>query len=444
MDLIDPTAPDVATAVRQLRDGTVTAQQLLADAYARIDRLDPVLHAFAGTDRAAAATEAERADRRRAAGEDGPLLGVPVAVKDDTARAGEVCAHGSRAFTTPAGADAELVRRVRAAGGVVVGATTLPELAIFGVTDSAAHGTTRNPLDPSRTPGGSSGGSAAAVASGMVPLATGSDGAGSIRIPAACCGLVGLKPSVGTVPSSGAWNGLSMNGCLTRTLADTATFLDAVGDLTEPLTPALGRDPGRLRIGVVTAPFRAGLRPRLDPEGEAAVREAAERLAALGHDVVEAGYPQGAQPQLFSARMLAGIAAEAAEVDHPALLERRTRQVAALGRLLPRALVGAGRRGGDRFERSVWAATGVDVLLTPTIGGTAPHVDRWRDRHGIATLLSMADFYAWTPPWNHSGSPALSLPWGAAAGGMPRAVQLVAPRGEDARLVSLGDQLLSS
>lgn len=444
MAMIDTQAPDLATALELLRSGRVTACDLLHDVYRRIDALDPVLNAFVSTDRARAEAAAQEADRRRAAGADGSLLGVPIAVKDDVARAGAVVGLGSRAFTRPQVADSELVHRLRAAGAVIVGVTTLPELALIGVTDSAAHGTTRNPHDLMRTRGGSSGGSAAAVASGMVPIATGSDGAGSIRIPAACCGLVGLKPTAGTVPSSGGWHGLSVNGCLTRSLTDTALFLDAVGDLGEPLVPALGRDPGRLRVGVVTAGFRAGLRPRLDPVVEQAVREAAERLSERGHDVVDVTYPQGVQPQQFTFRMLGGAAEMAAAADEPALLERRTRQVLGLARRVPRALVRAGVRAGDRFERAVWAATGVDVLLSPTIGGTAPHLDRWRDRHGVTALLSMGDFYAWTPPWNHSGAPALSLPWGTAPDGLPLAVQLIAPRGADARLVGLGAQLHAS
>ncbi len=186
---------------------------------------------------------ADEADRRRAAGETGPLLGIPIAVKDDLDIAGQVTGLGSRAMLMPATQDADLVTAIRAAGMVIVAKSALPELAIFGFTESEARGITRNPLNLAHTTGGSSGGSAALVAAGAVGIATASDGAGSIRIPAACCGLVGFKPTQGTMPSSGGWHDLSTQGCLAARVADSALFLDTFGTFAESLVAACSNRP---------------------------------------------------------------------------------------------------------------------------------------------------------------------------------------------------------
>jgi amidase len=339
-----------------------------------------VLGAFTGIDEAGALAAAREADRRRAAGEDSPLLGTPVAVKDDADAAGHVTGWGSRAFTRPAGADGELVAALHRVGLVPIGRTTLPELAAFGVTDSAAHGITRNPLALARTPGGSSGGSAAAVDAGVVAIATASDGAGSIRIPAACCGLPGFKPTQGTMPSSGGWWGLSTPGCLTRDLGLAADFLDAIG---------------------------------------------------------------------VTSRILRGLHDAAATADHPERLEPRIRDLARAGGLVPAAMVRAAVRHGRRWGARVLDELGVDVLLTPTMRGPAPWVDRWGGpAHGtriggVTTLTSMGRFYAHTPLWNHTGAPAVTLPVDTGAE-LPRAVQLVAGRGRDALLMSVAGQVLSA
>ncbi len=180
--------------------GDVSARELVELALDRIARLDPELNAFAAVYAERALLEAKQADARVRAGDSRPLLGVPVAVKDEIDIGGEITSHGTGAMVTRAAADAEVVRRVRAAGGIVLGKTKMPELGLWPFTESVTWGVTRNPWDPERTPGGSSGGSAAAVAAGMVPVALGADGAGSIRIPAACCGLFGLKPQRDRVP----------------------------------------------------------------------------------------------------------------------------------------------------------------------------------------------------------------------------------------------------
>jgi amidase len=214
-----------------VRQKEVSPRELVQLYLDRIARLDGQLNAFRTVIGERALAEAEQAEARLAAGEERPLLGVPVAIKDGQDVAGELTTHGTGAYGPPARADAEIVRRLRAAGAIVIGKTLLPELAIFGCTESATWGVTRNPWNLDRTPGGSSGGSAAAVAAGLVSVASASDGAGSIRIPASYCGLFGLKPQRGRVslmPLPEHWYGLSVAGCLSRRVLDSALFLDVV------------------------------------------------------------------------------------------------------------------------------------------------------------------------------------------------------------------------
>src|SRR5579884_1594436 len=209
-----------------VRSREVHPRELVEMYLRRIEAINPRLNAF----RVVMAEQAlaEAAERE---GHEGLLAGVPIAVKDDLPVAGQAVTRGSRTHGPPERSDSEVVRRLRAAGAVVLGITNVPELTIFPWTATAANGITRNPWDPSRTPGGSSGGSGAAVAAGLAAAATGSDGGGSIRIPAACCGLVGMKPSRGRVPmapSREGWLGLSVFGGLARTVSDSALFLDAI------------------------------------------------------------------------------------------------------------------------------------------------------------------------------------------------------------------------
>lgn len=422
-----------------LARGDLTSVELTTAALRAAREADARLNAFVVIDDEGALAAAADADRRRAAGEDGPLLGVPLAVKNDLDVAGRVTGWGSAAYTRPADADAPVVTALRTAGAVPIGTTTLPELAGYGFTESEHLGITRNPVDPSRTPGGSSGGSAAAVAAGVVAVATASDGAGSIRIPAACCGLPGIKPTVGTTPGEG-WYGLAVQGCLTRTVADAAVVLDALGH-PGALATAAATEPRPLRVGVDLRPFPMAPPRRLDPEVATAVREVAELLVALGHDVQGVRLRPGLAALAANARFLRGLADAAATADEPDRLEPRTREIARLGARIPDRVVDAARRQGERWGRRVLRDTGVDVLLTPTMRGPAPEIGRWAGRGGLATLLSMGRFYAHTPAWNHAGAPAVSLPAGTTARGLPLAVQLVAAPGEDALLVSLASQV---
>src|ERR671923_1301918 len=269
-----------AGVVRQaelVRDGEVSSRELVELCLARIGRLDPELNAFRTVMAERALADADQADARRRAGEERPLLGVPLAVKDSQDVAGEVTAHGTDAYGEPARGDSAIVGRLRAAGAVIVGKTNLPELAIMGSTEGPAFGVTRNPWDTDRTPGGSSGGSAAAVAAGLCAAATASDGAGSIRIPAANCGLVGLKPTRDRIPLSPPtehWYGLSVLGFETRGVRDTALLM-SVGAADEGLRDAPGRPPEVLRAAVST---NASLPTRLHPDVKRAVEQTGARL----------------------------------------------------------------------------------------------------------------------------------------------------------------------
>ncbi|GAA4797475.1 amidase [Actinomycetospora chlora] len=439
MDAAALVADTPRAQVAALRRGDVSAVELAAAAVAAARALDARVNAFVAIDEDAAHAAAQEADRRRAAGEDGPLLGVPIALKDDLDAAGHVTSWGTRSRRTPARADGPVVTTLRAAGAVPVGRTTLPELALYGFTESERFGITRNPVDPGRTPGGSSGGSAAAVAGGAVGIATASDGAGSIRIPASCCGLVGIKPGAGRTPGGG-WNGLSVQGCLTRRVADSALYLDLLGDFPAPLAAAAEADPGPLRIGVdLTSPVAPAL--PLDPELAAAVRRTADTLADLGHDVREVRTRWGTAPLGFVARMLHGVATAAAEVDDPGLLEARTAEVAWIGRRIPDAAIAPARRQGEARGRRLLADLDVDVLLTPPARGPAPAIGRWAGRRGLPTMLALARFYAHTPGFNHTGLPAAVVPVARSRGGLPLTVQIVTGPGEDARLVALAAQV---
>jgi len=220
----------ITLQAEMVRSGEIAPRELVEVYLERIERLDPMLNAFRVVMAERALVEAQQAEARRKQGEQRPLLGVPIAIKDDTDVAGEVTGNGVDQLNAPAEGDAEVVRRLRAAGAVVIGKTQVPELTAQPFTETIAFGTTRNPWSLERSPGGSSGGSAAAVAAGLVGAALGSDGAGSIRIPSACCALFGVKPSRGRVsnaPAAEGWRGLGVRGPIARTVADAALFLDA-------------------------------------------------------------------------------------------------------------------------------------------------------------------------------------------------------------------------
>lgn len=422
-----------------LAEARTTARELTEATLAALERASD-LNAVTVLRRDDALLDADEADRRRAAGDAGPLLGVPIVVKDDLDVAGLPTGRGSRAFGDVAEGDSDLVAAMRAAGMVVVAKSTLPELAIYGFTESAATGITRNPHDLGHTPGGSSGGSAALVAAGAVGIATASDGAGSIRIPAACCGLVGFKPTNGTMPSSGGWHDLSTQGCLAREVADVALFLDTFGEFGESLVEAASTEPRRLRVGLSLSASAATKADRLDPAVGAALDATASRLRALGHSVALVTIPYGLDAKALTVRYLTGIRDAADAAHDPTLLEDRTRAIARLGRPFRRGAIEWSKEAGRRFGDGVHDGLGVDVLLTPVMSGPALPVQHFDGRGAVSTVLAMNSFYPYTAQWNHAGLPAVSLPAGK-AGNLPLAVQLIGRRNDDATLISLAAQL---
>jgi len=422
----------------------VSARELVDACLERIDAYDRRLNAFKEVYADAARSAADEADRRAGQGDPSPLLGVPVAVKDDIAIAGRVTGYGTTATRRTAVVDSPVVRLLREAGAIVIGKTHLPELAIYGFTESRSYGATRNPWDVRRTPGGSSGGSAAAVSAGMVGIASASDGAGSIRIPAANCGLFGFKPSLGRTVGSGGWGGLSVQGAVARTVADSAWYVDLIGAPgAEHVTPSVGRDPGPLRIAVSTDALRVlGLRGKVDAEIRDAVEQTARTLRELGHEVRELDLPVDSAAQEFSLRYLRAIHDSAALVDDPQRLERRTRQLVRLGGVVPASLARRARAAGERDAGKLGKALhGIDMVLTPVTNRLPVKVGHWGRAGGLRTVLGMSRVYGFTPLWNHTGRPAASVPAGLSRAGMPLAVQLVGRRDHDAEIFAVCAQL---
>ncbi|MDT7537912.1 MAG: amidase [Actinomycetota bacterium] len=420
-----------------LRSGQLTAVELLRLCFERIDTYDGRIGAFRVLFRDRARSEAEAADKARAAGEDKPLLGIPVAVKDNIAVAGHAPSMGTGSPEPVAARDAELVRRLRAAGAVIVGATRLPELALWPFTESATWGETRNPWATDRTPGGSSGGSAAAVAAGFVAAAHASDGGGSIRIPAACCGLVGLKSTRGLVPlapDEEHWHGLSVAGVLTRTVADTAVVLRVMTD--GALDVDAATEPGPLRVawtvkGAVPTP--------VDPEVRRGLDAVLDVLRDLGHSVAEGTPSYAGVQESFLTRYARGVRDDLVRLVDPSKTEQRTRAVASMGAKMPATLVARARRLGDEAAARLGTLPGdADVLVMPTIPHPALPVGAMT---GLRTLALAGRVTPFTAPWNVTGQPALSIPSGQTRDGLPVAVQLVGRPNSEGLLLRVAAQL---
>jgi len=447
---------DLQECIAALSGGEATSSELVERTLARIHVTQSTLNAFRVVFEDSARADAAAADRRLAAGERLPLLGVPVAVKDDVDVAGHPTAFGCPGEFPLKTADSEIVRRLRAAGAVIVGKTNAPEIGLYPFTEGSAFGATRNPWNLEHTPGGSSGGSAAAVAGGIVPVATGSDGAGSVRIPAAWCGLVGVKPQRGRIstwPEPESFNGLSCFGPLTRTVADAALMMDVLsgshpGDLhtppppPEPYVQAAAREPGRLRIALsLRAPF-SGAPVRLDGEIRAAVQRLGGVLRELGHSVVEEEPRYGLMGLTLVARGQSGVSEWAAQVPNRSLLHPITRSSALVGRLLGRPVLGPARRLESFFQRRAGSVfQHVDVVLAPTTAAPALPIGAAEGLSGFATdqLVASACPYAW--PWNVLGWPGVNVPAGVNRDGLPFGVQLLGPANTEGRLLSLAAQL---
>ena len=451
----DPPALDATAQAELVRRGEVSPAELVDEAIQRIEQLDPALNAVVIPLFDKARAEAESAP-------DGPFRGVPYLLKDlALVSAGDPTCQaiiGVKAAGYRADHDSYFVERMRAAGFVLIGKTNLDEMGMGASTNPAAWGPTRNPWDTSRSPGGSSGGSAAAVAAGMVAIADGTDASGSIRVPASHCGLVGLKGTRGRVsvgPDIFGDNllGIASEMCLTLSVRDTAAVLDIVavnrrGDPYRAPPPArryadeLAADPGRLRIGVLDAD--PGGRTEVDPDHAAAVRSVANRLAELGHNVAEE-YPsalaEGGFPAPFMATM-AAVTKRALELWGERLgrplaeedVEPVTWGTAQHGAAVTGAEFAAGvdslRLRGAEIERW-WEEDGWDLLLSPTTPAGPPPVGQ----------PDAADQMIFTVPFNVSGQPAISLPLATDAGGLPIGVQLAAAYGREGLLLRVASQL---
>lgn len=432
-----------------LADGEVTAPVLLEIYLERIERFDSDLRAYRVVRYDGAREEAALAQQRLDAGERLPLLGVPIAIKDDADVAGEVTAYGSGAHGPAVSSDAEVVRRLRAAGAVVIGKTNVPELMIMPFTESLTFGATRNPWNLRRAPGGSSGGSAAAVAAGLASMALGSDGGGSIRIPATWCGLFGLKPQrdrISLEPHDGAWQGLSVNGPLTRSVMDAALFLDATTTVPGPqgqFADAAAREPGQLRIAL-SAKGPTPLPARCGKAQLAALEQAGALLRDLGHEVInrDPDYPVLATYANFLPRFLRGVSDDADAQAHPERLEPRTRSLAWLGSFFSDRRMAALRTAEEGVSRRIQSIfSDVDVVLTPGTAMGPPRIGAYQRRGGVSTLFLVARRIPYYQVWNVTGQPAAVVPWDFDDDGLPMSVQLVGRPYDEATLLSLAAQI---
>ncbi|HWK27269.1 MAG TPA: amidase [Solirubrobacter sp.] len=419
--------------------GELTSRALTELFLERIARLDPQLNAFRIVLREQALAEADTADARVAAGERRPLLGVPIAIKDDIHVAGQTTLYGCDWDPPAQPADSEVVRRLRAAGAVILGKTHVPEMMATGFTESPTFGVTRNPWDPRRTPGGSSGGSAAAVAAGLASAALGSDGAGSIRIPAACCGLVGVKPQRGRVPSApdvDPHRGMAVFGPLTRTVADAVLLLDAIADGDVPVP-----EPGALRVAVSVGLPPLGVKP--DAEQRGAVESTAALLRTLGHAVGERELDWGLTlGNRVLTRFVRGVGDMSLTIGHPERLSRRARGMARLGRAIPsRFADAAGAAAADDATRLNAIFEECDVVLTPMFTRRPLRVREYDRASAARTLAGQVRWAPYAGAFNHTGQPALSVPAGLTGDGFPLAVQLVGPPDGEGRLLALAGQL---
>jgi amidase len=434
-----------------VRDRQVKPRELVELCLSRIEAIDPRLNAFRVTLADEALAQADAAESSEA-----PLAGVPIAIKDDMPVRGQSVTRGSRSYGPAATEDGEVVRRLRAAGAIPIGITNVPELMIFPWTATAANGVTRNPWNPERTPGGSSGGSAAAVASGMVPCATGSDGGGSIRIPAACCGLVGMKPTRGRVsahPAREGWLGLSVYGGLARTVADSALLLDVLhgstpGDIYQapPFTgsylQAAASPPGRLRIAT-SRKLPPGFLARLSSDQRGAWERTAALLSELGHEVIERDPAYGLAGIEFTQMWMRGIYEESRHVPDHSQLERSSRQLIATGkRVVPdrrREKLLAGRATRTARVLELWQE--VDVLLMPVLATTAIRAEGGYGSSAPLAINKASRFMPHCPLFNLTGQPSIALPAGFGADGLPLSVQLVGRPGAEDLLYSLAGQI---
>ena len=431
-----PAATEIAGAVRA---GTVSARAATEAALARIEARDVEVGAFQLVRGEAALAEADAVAARHDRAEL-PLAGVPIPIKDAVPVEGEPMRIGSAGSDpSPQTRSHVIVDRLREAGAVVVGLSAVPELCCFGATDSG-YGTTRNPWDLLRTPGGSSGGAAASVASGMVAVAHGTDGMGSIRIPSACCGLVGMKPGPGLVPAElgdGSWFGMAENGALATTVDDCALLLSVLAGRPELATTA---DPPTLRVAVSTTSPVPGV--FVDRSWAQAARATGARLREAGHTVRQAN-PRYATSTARSGigRWLMGVELDSRQLADRSRLEPRTRRHAELGARLLKAGYpkDSGRAAWRKRAESFFGDH--DLLVTPALAQSPISAQRWSEKGWLANVLANARYAPFAAPWNLAAFPAMVVPTGEGQDGLPRSVQLVACPGSEAVLLAVAAQL---
>ncbi len=428
-----------------------SARQLVEATLQRIDELDPSINAFRAVMATEALLDADRIDSLTDAElAELPLAGVPVAIKDDTDVAGLSTMWGTAVDRGVCDQDADVVGRLRRAGAAIFGKTNVPELTLWPWTASASWGITRNPWDLERTPGGSSGGSAAAVCTGMAAMALGSDGGGSVRYPAGLTGLVGVKPErdrvlVGSEHGCG-WHGLIALGPLTRSVRDAALVLDVVSqpNANGGLRDLLANPAPAIRIAVSTNP-PPGSQVSLSADRRRTIDETAELLSSLGHQVVEVEIDYGLAALWNSTiRLLRGVHDDVSLLPGADRLEPRTRTVARLGRLIPSRSL---RRALNREQRITDSINRVfddaDVVLTPLCAVAAPLIDTCPSR-GANRSLRAANTSAWLVPWNLTGQPAITVPTGLDHDHLPTAIQLAAQHDDLATLIRLAAQIESA
>jgi amidase len=449
-------ALDVATAIRTM---DVSPLEVLEACLARVDARNPELNAVIWRNDDEARAEAKALGDRIAAGVDDlpPFAGVPLPIKDLLPVAGQPVTYGSRGAPPGVSTETEPVAvAFRRAGFILTGRTNTPEFGSITVTENSRFGATRNPWDPAHTPGGSSGGAGSAVAAGMFPVAHASDGGGSIRIPASCCGLVGLKPSRGRVASTvPGWQGMSTEGAVSRTVADTASVLDVISGfdphawwnappLERPLADEVGADPGGLRVALCTV---SALGLPLDEQVIVAVEHAGRLLEAAGHTVTtldaDVFDPVGLGP--FLNVVNAGLS-EAEGFDWE-LVEPHNRAAKAAGEAVDSLTMARSMAELQRMTRAIVARFDdeFDLLVTPTMSIEPPRVGLLEAAHeGAGTgmpPMEVVAMAAFTAVFNITGQPAVSLPLHVAPSGLPVGVQIVAGPWREAQLVRVASQL---
>lgn len=420
-----------------VRDGRIDPVEQVQEALDQYHEKEPEINAFRVIRREKALAEA-RALKQHDALDTLRLAGVPIAIKDNVQVAGESMRNGSLATADKSvEVDHVVVQRLRDAGAIVLGLTNVPELCVWGTTDSA-FGITRNPWNVDYSPGGSSGGSGSAVAAGIVPLAHGTDGMGSVRIPAANCGVFGIKPGSGTIPGvESEWFGMSEHGVLSSTVDDAALMLSVMAEKPELADPGVPEMPLRIALSFKPPTFLA----RLDPQWRQALRQLAEALREAGHRVDEVEFPYRDNTLALLSRWGAGVS-ETMQGLKISKLERRTRLHAAIGRTLAKWGAKKEEQVIKQRELAEQFFNDFDLLITPTLSQIAPRAVNWHRRGWIRNLLSNVRYASYPSVWNMLGWPAASVPAGLhPEADLPLSAQLVAPLGQEKLILQVAKVL---